>query len=241
MIDYGDAGRIGFLIPSGNQVVEAELRALLPAGVAPLVTRLSLRGSSEAELLAMLDGLEGAARLLADARPALLCFHCTAVSTFAPAMAADISARIAATTGLPATATADAILAALEALGARRLVLATPYVEAVHAREVAFLESHGRQVLGGAMLGLATNAEMALLPPERLARLAQDAMAASAPGAQALFLSCTAIRSAPVIAALEEACGLPVITSNQVMAWHALRRIGLRGGVAGFGRLMTLP
>ncbi|MCX7931629.1 MAG: aspartate/glutamate racemase family protein [Rhodovarius sp.] len=241
MIDYGDRARIGFLIPSGNRVVEAELRALLPSGVAPVFTRLPLRGSSEEELLAMLGRLEEAARLIADAGPDLICFHCTAVSTFAPAMAADITARIAAATGLPAAATADAILAALEAFGARRLVLATPYLAAVHAREVAFLESHGRQVLGGAMLGLATNAEMAALPPDRLAQLARDALGASAPGAEALFLSCTAVRSAPLIAALEQSLGLPVITSNQAMAWYALRRCGIAGGAAGFGRLMGLP
>ena len=87
VIDYGDRARIGFLVPSGNQVCEPELHAMMPPGVAALVTRLELRGSSEPELLRMVEDLEPAARLLADARPALLAFHCTAVSTFAPAMA----------------------------------------------------------------------------------------------------------------------------------------------------------
>ena len=238
-IDYGDRARIGFLVPSGNQVAEAELHAMLPRGVAALVTRLELRGSSEAELLRMVGALETAARLLADARPALIAFHCTAVSTFAPEMAEGIVRRIADATGLPAAATADAILAALAALGARRVVLVTPYIAAVHEREVAFLAAKGIEIVGGAMGGLNTNAEMALLAPAAIAAQAREAMQAAG-GADACFVSCTAIRSAGVIAELEAELGLPVLTSNQAMAWHALRRCGIADAVPGFGRLMTL-
>lgn len=238
-IDYGDRARIGFLVPSGNQVCEAELHAMMPAGVAALVTRLELRGSSEPELLRMVEGLEAAARLLADARPALLAFHCTAVSTFAPSMADAIPQRMAAATGLPATATAEGIIAAFAALDARRVLLVTPYVAPVHAREVAFLAAHGITVVGGSSLGLNTNAEMAVLAPDRIRDQVRAAAAAS-PGAQACFISCTAIRSAPLIAPLEDELGMPVITSNQVMAWHALRRCAIADVMPGFGRLMAL-
>ena len=116
MIDYGARARIGLMVPSGNAICEAELHAMLPPGVVALITRLELRGSSEAELSKMLDRLEEAAGLLADARPGLIGFHCTAVSTFAPERAGEIPARMTRATGLPAVTTADAILAALEAL-----------------------------------------------------------------------------------------------------------------------------
>jgi len=237
-IDYGDRARIGLLVPSGNSVAEPEIHAMLPAGVTALVTRLTLTGSSEAELEAMIGGLEPASRLLADARPDLIGFHCTAVSTFAPERAGSIRARIEAASGLPACSTADGILAALEVLGVRRLVLVTPYLEAVHAREVAWLAAHGVAVAGGSCLGVNTNAEMARIPPARIAEQARDAVRA-APGAAACFISCTAIRSAGLIAGLEAELGLPVITSNQVMAWHALRRLGISDAVAGYGRLLA--
>ena len=41
-----------------------------------------------------------------------------------------------------------------------------------------------------------------------------------------------------LIRPLEAELGLPVITSNQVMAWHALRQMGISDAVAGYGRLM---
>lgn len=238
-VDYGDRARIGFLVPSGNQVSEPELHAMMPQGVSALITRLELRGSSEPELLRMVEDLEPASRLLAHARPALLAFHCTAVSTFVPAMADDILRRMTAATGLPATATAEGILAALAALGARRVLLVTPYIAAVHEREIAFLAAHGIEVVGGSMLGLNSNAEMAVLPPARILDQVRAAAVAS-PGAEACFISCTAIRSAPLIAPLEAELGVPVVTSNQIMAWHALRRCGIADAVPGFGRLMTL-
>ena len=239
MIDYGTRARIGLMVPSGNAICEAELHAMLPPGVVALITRLELRGSSEAELSKMLDRLEEAAGLLADARPGLIGFHCTAVSTSAPERAGEIPARMTRATGLPAVTTADAILAALEALGAKRILLVTPYIAAVHEREIAFLAAHGCAVVGGDMMGINTNAEMAQIPPEAIAAQARGA-ARAAPGADACFISCTAIRSAGVIEALETEIGMPVITSNQVMAWHVLRRLGLQDQPKGFGRLMTL-
>ena len=239
MIDYGTRARIGLMVPSGNAICEAELHAMLPPGVVALITRLELRGSSEADLSKRLDRLEEAAGLLADARPGLIGFHCTAVSTFAPERAGEIPARMTRATGLPAVTTADAILAALEALGAKRILLVTPYIAAVHEREITFLAAHGCAVVGGDMMGINTNAEMAQIPPEAIAAQARGA-ARAAPGADACFISCTAIRSAGVIEALETEIGMPVITSNQVMAWHVLRRLGLQDQPKGFGRLMTL-
>jgi maleate isomerase len=239
MIDYGTRARIGLMVPSGNAICEAELHAMLPPGVVALITRLELRGSSEAELSKMLYRLEEAAGLLADARPGLIGFHFTAVSTFAPERAGEIPARMTRATGLPAVTTADAILAALEALGAKRILLVTPYIAAVHEREIAFLAAHGCAVVGGDMMGINTNAEMAQIPPEAIAAQARGA-ARAAPGADACFISCTAIRSAGVIEALETEIGMPVITSNQVMAWHVLRCLGLQDQPKGFGRLMTL-
>ena len=80
-IDYGSRLRAGVLIPSGNSVAEPEIRAMLPREVSMLVTRLSLRGSSKAELMRMLDQLEAASALLADAEVDCIVFHCTAPDT----------------------------------------------------------------------------------------------------------------------------------------------------------------
>jgi maleate isomerase len=233
-IVYGST-RLGVLVPSGNSVAETELRAMLPDSVTMLTTRLALRGSSEAELLAMLTDLDAAASLLGHAEPDAIAFHCTAVSTFAPHLAGEIRGRITAATGRPAIATADAILAAFRVLNTKRVLLVTPYIEPVHQREIGFLAENGMTVTGGSWRGVDTNAEMALIMPEAIAAQVHDA--AQGVSADACFISCTAIRSAGLIADLETSLGMPVITSNQVLAWHALRTLRVDRRVTGFGRL----
>lgn len=235
-IDYGSRLRAGVLIPSGNSVAEPEIRAMLPREVSMLVTRLSLRGSSKAELMRMLDQLEAASALLADAEVDCIVFHCTAVSTFAPELADEIRERILAASRIKCFTAADAILEGLRRLKARRVSLLTPYIDEVHAREIAFLEANGFEVGDGANMGINTNADMAKLKPEAILDWAMDKVDRRA---DACLISCTAIKSAPVIARLEQALGLPVLTSNQSMVWHLLRSNGIDGHVEGYGGLFS--
>jgi maleate isomerase len=234
VIDYGARLRAGILIPSGNSVAEPELRAMQVAGISLLVTRLSLRGSSKPELMRMLDRLEAASELLADAQVGCIVFHCTAVSTFAPDLARGIRERIEAASGVRCFTTADAILAALAHLKTGKVALLTPYIDDVHRREIEFLQANGIRVAGGAHLGIDTNAEMAKLQPEAILDWASRHVADEA---DACLLSCTAIKSAGVIARLETRCGRPVVTSNQAMMWRLLRSSGIDDVVGGFGRL----
>ena len=234
-IDYGERLRIGMLVPSGNVIIEPQVNAMLPPGVAVYVTRLPLRGSSEAELLAMAQNVEDAARLLAHARVGLIAFNCTAVSTYSKALEADIRRRIEQAAGIPALATSGALVHALKTLGASRIVLLTPYLREVNQREVAFLQQEGVEVLSETGLGLDTNTEMAALPAHTwldLGKRHRDARA------DAYLVSCTAVRSAEVIDALERELGRPVITSNQAITWHCLRAGGVQDRVQGFGALL---
>jgi maleate isomerase len=233
-IDYGDRLRAGVLIPSGNSVAEPELRAMLPFGSSLLVTRLPLLGSSRAELIGMIDQLEAASKLLADAKVELIVFHCTAVSTFAPDLAQGIRERIERATAIRSFTTADAIVSALTHLGAKRISLLTPYIDEVHAREAAFLRANGFSVAGGANLGINTNTEMASLRPEAILDWAKESCDRSA---DVCFLSCTAIKSATIIDELERTLDMPVITSNQTMAWHLIRSSNIGDNVKGYGRL----
>ena len=236
-IDYGSRLRVGLLMPSGNSVAEPEIRAMLPADVSPLVTRLALRGSSQPELMGMLDQLEQASALLADAGVDVIVFHCTAVSTFAPDLASEISQRVQSSSRIRCFTTADAIIEALRKLGTKRVTLLTPYISEVHEREISFLEANGFAVEGSAYLGVNTNSEMAKIAPEAIAEWAKDKISTRA---DACLISCTAIKSAPAILPLERHAGVPVLTSNQCMVWHLLRSNGIDTNPGGFGQLFSI-
>jgi maleate cis-trans isomerase len=43
------------------------------------------------------------------------------------------------------------------------------------------------------------------------------------------------------IADLDASPGIPVLTSTQVLAWHALRTLGIERRVLGFGQIFSRP
>lgn len=237
-LDYGSRGALGLLLPSGNQAAEVQLRAMLPTDVGLRTTRLKLTDSSEASLLAMADRLEADAQLVADARVGLVLFHCTAVSTFSAELEGQLQRRIADATGLPAATTSQALLEGLTALGARRLALLSPYVDVVNAREANYFRAHGYTTDVCAGLGCRTADEMMAVTPAQWLAFVSERMP---PQADACVLSCTTVRTAEVVAALEQRLGRPVITSNTAAAWYAMRRLHVPDAVAGYGRLLQLP
>jgi maleate isomerase len=233
-INYGERARLGIIVPSGNFIAEPQIQAMLPDGVTAYVTRLPLKGTGSGELLAMAAGVGPAAAMLADAGVERVIFHCTAVSTYSVALQEEIMANIENATGLPCFSTGAAIVTALQTLGARKIVLLTPYLDAVNQREIAFLAHHRVDVVRHHGLGLNTNSEMGQLQPDVFY---DQAMQHAASVADAYFISCTAVRSAEVIERLEHALKRPVITSNQVMVWNALRTSGIDDKVKGYGTL----
>jgi maleate isomerase len=236
VINYGTRARLGVLLPSGNQAAEPQFNAMLPPGVSLHTTRLKLHGSSDRELLAMAEGVEVAARLVADAAPSLVLFHCTAVSTYSQELEQSIKARIIKATGKPATATSEAIVAALRKLNAKRIVMLSPYNDVVNAREAKYFELNGFEILDCAGLSCPDAPAMMAVTPGRWRSYAIEHRNDQA---DAYLLSCTTVRSSEVAEQLENDLGRPVITSNTSTVWHCLRTMGLTDRVAGFGTLLA--
>ena len=138
---------------------------------------------------------------------------------------------------MPATSTSKAVLDAFQSLGARKIALTTPYVQETNDREVAFLASHQISVLSETGMGIRGDglAMIGVQPGEWYRRV----KAQEDPDVEAYFISCTAIRAAEVIEPLEADLDRPVVTSNQAMVWHSLKKLGINDRVPGYGRLMA--
>jgi maleate isomerase len=142
----------------------------------------------------------------------------------------------AALPGVPGTTPITAALAALAHLGARRIALLTPYPEAIHRAVADYLASRGLQIVDQASLGISVDREITEYPAGALgARI----LALDRRGADAIFVSCTSLCIAAAIAEIESASGLPLVTSNQALAWHCLQLAGRPARLSGFGRLLA--
>jgi maleate isomerase len=234
-VRFGSRLTLGMIIPSVNTEAEPQIEAMLPDGVSLHTTRLKM-DEDPARLLSFVERVEDGASLLADAHVDRILFHCTAVTTHDPEMAGRIRSRIAAATSLPVTVTGEAIVAGLRALGAKTVVMVTPYVAAVNAREKAYLEHYGIAVLCDHAAGLIHGRDFRAIEPMQWYRWA---MALRRDDADAYFLSCAQARVAEIIDAVERDTGRPVVTSNQAALWQSLRQSGIDDRRAGFGALFA--
>ena len=132
--------RIGLIIPSSNRMVEEEMVRDVPPGVTAHVARLRMTGAHRVGLDALLPRVKETAGTLIDARCDVVAFHCTANST-SEGIAGESkllgALRDAGATHV--TTTASAIRRAFDVLGARRIVLLTPYSAHVTEEEAEFL------------------------------------------------------------------------------------------------------
>jgi len=225
----------GMIVPSSNRMAEPHACRYVPAGVLAHTTRLRMTGPHFMALDRLLPQVAVAAELLADADCDPIVFHCTA-NSMAEGVAGEkrIVQAIADATGRTATSTASATLAALEVLGARRIVLVSPYTRPNHEHEIEFLEEAGFEVVGERNLGLAgAGAYSAVTPQEWV----ETVGAMRNDRADAYFASCANIRAIEALEEMEARLDRPVITSNQVVIWQALRLAGLDDPLPGLGRL----
>ena len=58
--------------------------------------------------------------------------------------------------------------------------------------------------------------------------------------ADAIFVAATNFRAIDVIESIESDVGVPVITSNQVVMWKALRKLGIAEHPSGYGQLWDI-
>jgi maleate isomerase len=215
--------RVGLIIPSSNRMVEQEMARAFPAGVTAHVTRLRMTGANRLVFDDLLRRVEEAARALVDARCDVVAFHCTANSMEGGAEGEQQILATLARVGAPrATTTITAIQRAFDALGAKRIVLITPYSASTTEHEAEFLCQAGYDVLWAKGFALAGSDAYCATPPQFWG---DRAIEAARPDAEAYLISCANISVFGVIKDVERSLARPVVTSNQAVIWDALRLI----------------
>lgn len=174
-----------------------------------------------ADALGDRDVLAAACREVAVADPGITAYLCTSAS-FVRGLAGEAELRAAMQRGgaRRALTTSGAMLEALDALGARRIAVATPYDAVLTGRLVSFLAEAGVQTTASSHLGM--ERDIWRVSAESVRDLVRALPRA---GAQAIFLSCTNLPTHDVIPALEAELGMPVLSANLVTMWAALRAL----------------
>lgn len=236
-----DAGRhprakIGYILLATEQTVQDDVMTLRPDGVGVHIARAAIPDSITTETLAAQADLlaPAAATLLPDGSLDVACYACTSGSL----VIGEERVHAELTRGAPGavpTSIITGVIGALHTLGARRVAVATPYLEDIDRQEAAYLEAAGFEVVHIDGLRLEKDSEMVRVPPTYIRDFALETDRAEA---DTLFISCGALRTLDVIEEIETRAGKPAVCSNQAMVWDCLRKAGVRDQLQGYGSLL---
>lgn len=242
-----DVKRIGFIVPSSNTTIETEVPEMLRRiDGAPFTfhsSRAVLHSVDAESLDRMVGQLDRCGRELTDARVDAVVYACL-VAIMARGSGAHVEAERRlqelvdeAGTDTAVTSSAGALVAAIQALGLRRVAILTPYMRPLTEMVAAYLEAEGIEVCDAMSLEVADNVEVGRLDPAQLPDLAAQMDTSNADGV--VISACVQMPSLAAIAPAEEQLGLPVLSAATATVFDLLRRLGLPTIVPGAGSLLS--
>jgi maleate cis-trans isomerase len=226
MAQRKDFRRIGVLLPSSSSAQEMDFGRALPPDITLHVARMRLNNVDAESTLRVVQEIETESQKLADVDVDVIIFPATAPSSRnGPGYDQELIKRISAASGKPATTASTALLEALRVLSIKRIALGAPWSATVNQSVTAFLQANGVEVLAQEALGIVRNLDIGFLDPQTAYDVGQRV---NRPDADAVMLACGNWSTFDVIDRLERDLGKPVLTTNQVTLWHALKMMGTR-------------
>lgn len=242
--------RIGLVVPSANTTMETEIPALLQRqSVADgsrftfHSARLRLRQLTPEAILAMNDAADDAIETLCDAQVDAVAYACF-VSTMLGGRAAvaetgrRLARRAAQTRSSPTlvVTSADALVCALQSIGANSISMITPYRKDIAAKVAATIGEHGIAVRRSISLDVASDAAIGRLDQMKLLEMVDEL---DVSGSDALVLSaCVQMPSLDVLDAVEQRLGLPVVSAATASVWALLQKLCIEPKIRGAGWLL---
>jgi maleate isomerase len=228
--------KLGFVILAMEQTVEEDVYRLVPPGVGVHFNRIQMANEITVKTLEATASklADAAALLLPDGGLDVVCFACTSASV----VIGEDRVMQELSKGAPGarpTTLITSVVNALRTLSMRRIVIATPYIDEVNTLEAHYLNDQGFEVLDIQGLNIEKDADMVRVAPDFIKDFARSI---DRPEAEAIFVSCSALRSLDVLEDLEQETGKPVVASNQAMIWETLRLAGVDDKIEGYGQLL---
>ncbi|MBT3370373.1 MAG: arylmalonate decarboxylase [Rhodospirillaceae bacterium] len=240
----GWRAKIGVVTPSTNTIVEPEFHAMAPLGVTNhtarfLIPNMALNSNEDFEQLVVEikatldDAIDG----LTPAAVDHVIIGISAESFWDGADGADkLQKRLEAKAGCTMTLGSAAARSALQAVGAKRLGVVTPYWPVADDRVRHYFGECGFEVV--ALKGLKANSPVNIAEQSE-ETLRQAMVEVNTREVDTIIQVGTNLGMAQLAGEAERWLGKPVIAINTALYWHALRQMGINDKIPGWGRLLT--
>ena len=132
------------------------------------------------------------------------------------------------------TTPSTAVIKALKKLNINKLCLFTPYSKKLNDEVLEYFKEEGFEVTSNSYFNIEADYDIGKVDQNYLYNVLSEI---DLNGADALFVSCTALPVLPIIDKLEKKLNTTVLSSNQALIWDTLVKINKNNSVEGFGKL----
>ena len=132
------------------------------------------------------------------------------------------------------TTPSSATINALKKLNIKKISLFTPYPKKLNDEVLEYFKSEGFEITSNSYFDIAADYDIGKVDQNYLYDVLSKI---DLNGAEALFVSCTALPVLQIIDKLEKKLNTIVLSSNQTLIWDTLVKIKKNNSVKGFGKL----
>ena len=137
--------------------------------------------------------------------------------------------------GVYVTTPITAALRAFSMLDINKIAILTPYPKLVNQTVYDYLQSRRIEIDSFSGFNLEYDSDIAKVDPQHLIKIIKDINYADA---DAIFVSCTALRIVEVLQEVEDLIKKPIISSNQAIIWDSIRSTKIKSSIEGYGKLL---
>ncbi len=222
------ACQIGLIVLQADETIEHDMRRMLPPSVEFLVSRVPSGTHVTLDTLSAMEvELKRAAALFPEAAVLrAVGYGCTSGSAQIGSGRVAEAVRAGKSTE-EVSDPVTALIRACRAMQVTRIGLLSPYIQSVSRRLCDVLEEAGIGIVAFASFEESEEGRVAQIAPSSI-KEAAIRLAGSA-DMDAVFVSCTNLRTLDLIDTVEAETGVPMMTSNQVLCWDLLRLVGAKG------------
>ena len=132
------------------------------------------------------------------------------------------------------TTPSTAAIKALKKLGIKKISLFTPYSKKLNDDVLDYFKKEGFEITSNSYFDIEADYDIGKVDKNYLYDVLSKI---DLNGAEALFVSCTALPVLPLIDKLEKKLNTTVLSSNQTLIWDTLVQINKNNSIEGFGKL----
>ena len=130
----------------------------------------------------------------------------------------------------------SATIKALTNLKIRKIAVLTPYPRKVNKTIFDYITKNNIEITSFSSFNLKYDNDIANVDPKFLIETINKV---NHKDADAVFISCTALRAVEVLDQIEKQISKYVISSNQAMIWDCLRSVNINNSISGYGKLLS--